>query len=547
MPPRTHTTAPASSIPTLTARERAQLRTARSLLRPLGIVGYGAAEPALLAALATDAPLLLVSDHGAAKSLLLERLAHALGLELRHYNASLLQYDDLVGFPIPDDDGTVRFAAPPGAIWGAEAVFLDEIGRCRPDVANKLFPIVHERRVQGIRLDRLRFRWAATNPPAEARDGGDEDDALYAGVEPLDAALADRFDWVVALPRFAELADRDRRDIIAGIGTAPTERAADEVRDLVAATRALVPAVDAALGDALTDYVLALVSALERAAFAVGGRRAATLRRNLVAGWAAHLAMGRPVGERAIVTLLRCAIPDRVRRVVADTQLLAVHRQAWEHISLEAGSPEQLLSAASDPIERAILAATLPGLDRLVRGEAISHAIPTVPPRIVPYLAWLLLARLGETTTVPAATLEVLADLVHPVVTGGIRVVGQGIVTDDMIPVRQLAAGAAPSTLVGEMVLNVVALGVAKRWPALTGAGATPLGVARYLLARHTDWCAALGLDPATVRPLRAARPVSTRRTDASSASAGADTASDGHALPADDATVDAGLRGSPA
>jgi MoxR-like ATPase len=57
---------------------------ARSLLRPLGIVGYDGIEPAILAALATEEPLLLVSEHGAAKSLLLVRLAESLGLALRH-------------------------------------------------------------------------------------------------------------------------------------------------------------------------------------------------------------------------------------------------------------------------------------------------------------------------------------------------------------------------------------------------------------------------------------------------------------------------------
>ena len=133
-------------------------RDARSLLRPLGVVGYDAVEPALLAALATEEPLLLVSDHGAAKTLLLLRLAEALGVTLRHYNASLLQFDDLAGFPVPDDRGGIRYAAPPGAVWDAEAVFFDEIGRCRPETANKLFPIVHERRIQGIALERLRFR-----------------------------------------------------------------------------------------------------------------------------------------------------------------------------------------------------------------------------------------------------------------------------------------------------------------------------------------------------------------------------------------------------
>jgi MoxR-like ATPase len=200
------------SAPTVAARlppapsPRGGTTAHRSLLRPLGIVGYDAVEPALLAALATEEPLLLLSDHGAAKTLLLVRLAEALGLELRHYNASLLQFDDLAGFPIPDERGGIRYAAPPGAIWGAEAVFFDEIGRCRPETANKLFPIVHERRIQGIELERLRYRWAATNPPVEALSADRLDDP-YEGVEPLDPALADRFSYVVPLPRFADLSD----------------------------------------------------------------------------------------------------------------------------------------------------------------------------------------------------------------------------------------------------------------------------------------------------------------------------------------------------
>jgi hypothetical protein len=79
-------------------------------------------------ALATEEPLLLASDHGAARTLLV-RLAKALGLTLRHYNASILQLDEIIGFPIPDDAGAIRHAAPAGAIWGAEVAFFDEIDR----------------------------------------------------------------------------------------------------------------------------------------------------------------------------------------------------------------------------------------------------------------------------------------------------------------------------------------------------------------------------------------------------------------------------------
>ena len=65
------------------------------------------------------------------------------------------------------------------------AVILDEISRCRPDIQNKLFPIIHERRVQGMLLDALRFRWAAMNPSCT-----EDDDNGYARSEPLDPALA---------------------------------------------------------------------------------------------------------------------------------------------------------------------------------------------------------------------------------------------------------------------------------------------------------------------------------------------------------------------
>ncbi|HEX2622897.1 MAG TPA: MoxR family ATPase, partial [Phototrophicaceae bacterium] len=133
----------------------------------LAIRGWAHLDAVILAALATEAPLLLVGPHGTAKSLLVERIAAALGLDMRHYNAALLNYDDLVGIPLPDEAGnSLRFIQTPGTIWGAGFVFFDEISRCRADLQNKLFPIIHERRVVGIQLDQLRFRWAAMNPPA---------------------------------------------------------------------------------------------------------------------------------------------------------------------------------------------------------------------------------------------------------------------------------------------------------------------------------------------------------------------------------------------
>lgn len=71
----------------------------RNVLSGLGLFGMERIEPVVLASLITGDPLLLIGPHGTGKSYLLNRIAQALSMESRHYNASLLNYDDLVGYP----------------------------------------------------------------------------------------------------------------------------------------------------------------------------------------------------------------------------------------------------------------------------------------------------------------------------------------------------------------------------------------------------------------------------------------------------------------
>src|SRR5687767_4211352 len=82
----------------------------------LGLAGWGELEPILLASLAACEPLLFVGRHGTGKTQAAERVAAALELEFRHYNASLIDYDDLVGIPLPDEEGGLRFVSTPGAV-----------------------------------------------------------------------------------------------------------------------------------------------------------------------------------------------------------------------------------------------------------------------------------------------------------------------------------------------------------------------------------------------------------------------------------------------
>jgi len=91
-----------------------------SRLARLGVFGFDPLEPLILAALVTGDPLLLIGPSGTGKTFLLNTLSEALGLEHRHYNASLISFDDLVGFPYPDKDGAgVRFLQTPATVWGA--------------------------------------------------------------------------------------------------------------------------------------------------------------------------------------------------------------------------------------------------------------------------------------------------------------------------------------------------------------------------------------------------------------------------------------------
>ena len=73
----------------------------RYLLRSLHLFGLDHLDPVILASLADGRPLLLIGRHGTAKSELLNRIAGALKLNHRHYNASLIAFDDLLGFRSP--------------------------------------------------------------------------------------------------------------------------------------------------------------------------------------------------------------------------------------------------------------------------------------------------------------------------------------------------------------------------------------------------------------------------------------------------------------
>jgi MoxR-like ATPase len=299
-------------------------RADRFRLAELGVYGFDRYETAILAALVTEDPLLLVGRSGTGKTYLLNTLSEALGLEHRHYNASLISFDDLVGFPYPDDaHATVRFLETPATVWGAESVLVDEISRCKPEHQNRLFALVHERKLQGLALKRLRYRWAAMNPCSADQDGGED----YAGSEPLDPALADRFALIVQASDWSDLSPEQQAAIVAPSGegrvTAPNER----LRAALKQWRADFVAQADACPAPVTSYVTSVVSALNGASVRVSPRRARLLARSLIA---ATVVAGR-ASTRLWKSVLECSLPHATWGQAVDPQVVAAaHRVAWD-------------------------------------------------------------------------------------------------------------------------------------------------------------------------------------------------------------------------
>jgi MoxR-like ATPase len=352
------------------------------ITRSLGIQGWGHLDAVLLASLATESPLLLVGPHGTAKSLLIERMAGTLGLSMRHYNASLLNYDDLVGIPIPEEgNDSLRFIATPGSIWDAEFVFFDEISRCRPDLQNKMFPIIHERRIAGIQLERLRHRWAAMNPPApDEPDASNQAVTYYLGSEPLDPALADRFPFIIAVPDWRQLSKDDRRRLVSWKDNPTEDGVIYEVPplpQLVAGCAALLRSLEEKFDEWLTDYIVLVVDLLEKAQLPQSPRRARMLARSVVAVHAARMVLEGETAEleTSAEIALMFGLPQNAAEVPpSEATIAAVHKQAWEIASLMEDDAWRQILEEPDTARRIILADQL-AFDDLDISRLITQAL----------------------------------------------------------------------------------------------------------------------------------------------------------------------------
>lgn len=298
-----------------------------SYLQELGVFGFDRYEIIILSALVSEDPLMLIGRSGTGKTFLLNSLSEALGLEHRHYNASLISFDDLVGFPYPDNENaSVRFLETPATVWGAESVLIDEISRCKPEHQNRLFSLVHERRIQGIALKNLRYRWAAMNPAATDQS----DLESYTGSEPLDPALADRFALFVKAVDWDDLSEAERSAVASPAGEGKLAAIHDPLRKHIQDCRQRFTTALEQCPQGVLDYVTAAVTALNGAKVRISPRRARLLSRSLLAA----TVLQNSFQEKTARLVLECSMPQCTwGATVAKSVLDAAHRLAWETAS----------------------------------------------------------------------------------------------------------------------------------------------------------------------------------------------------------------------
>jgi MoxR-like ATPase len=294
-------------------------------LQILGVYGYEAVEPIVLAALVTEDPLLLIGKAGTGKTFLLNSLSEALGLEHRHYNASLINFDDLVGFPYPDKDfSEIRYLKSPATVWQAESVLIDEISRCKPEHQNRLFSLVYERRIQGLALPALRYRWAAMNPCN--LDQGETD--FYEGSLALDQALADRFAFIIQVPDWTDLSDEDRLQVSDPRGKGVLSDDGGVLKERVAQAQHFFHQLLNKLPPALQEYAVAVASLLSASGIRLSPRRVRQLTRNLLAITASNEGA---VDEALFRMTLQASIPHPAWGQTPDeTTIHSAHRVAWD-------------------------------------------------------------------------------------------------------------------------------------------------------------------------------------------------------------------------
>lgn len=384
------------------------------ITEPLGLFGWKKLEPVILASLVTKFPLLLIGKHGCAKSFILERLAESLNLEYRFYNASLINYDDLVGIPIPDKEyKSLKYITNKTSIWDCEVCFIDEINRCKPDLQNKLFPIIYDKRIQGINLDKLKYRFAAINPPYS--DNEDEED--YIGAMPLDKALADRFPFIIEVPTYDELNEDEIEHLLKDQYKGKHNLNID-INELINKTEEKYKEIIINYEDKIIEYLKNLVPLLKQAFNYISLRRITMIESVILSIHASRIILNEYCGCNEEIELLdscilgvSSSIPNIVNEKISKIKLISIATEAYRITNLDNITEKKLLLKQSG-IDKLIMAIkNQNNLDKQVLSDAILSSIGTLNEKEKRAAAMVSYLSLRKNKDIPPTTIETLIEL----------------------------------------------------------------------------------------------------------------------------------------
>jgi len=170
------------------------------LLEKLGVFGWKEADENLvLASLLTGDPLLLIGNHGAAKTHIANKVAQSLKRPFLVYDASKAMFEDVLGYPNIDKlkQGVVEYVPSKVTIWDKEIILIDELNRAIPELQSKWLEIIRSRKIMGFDT-MVKWVWAAMNPLS------------YSATQVLDEALIGRFAIFLYPPDVLQMNEKDR-------------------------------------------------------------------------------------------------------------------------------------------------------------------------------------------------------------------------------------------------------------------------------------------------------------------------------------------------
>ena len=345
---------------TMITIEEKQIIPTKNFLHKSGLYGLSHLEPIIMASLVSESPVLLIGSPGTAKTMLFEKLSTILDLRFKHYNASQVCIDDLIGYPTRSKTGNIEFAPTPASCWDAEAVFIDEISRCKPETQNKFFSIIHEKKLSGIPLVNLRYRWAAMNPPKFDDDDQTPESLICEGAFPLDMALADRFNYIIKFPEYYDFCKQDRLLVISPgedkFSDETINTFSKDITDMIEDAKNRIPFIHKKYKEAFTYFVYNFSNELKKCGYHITGRRAKMIFNNLIWTTAASqtLSINEDIAE-TIILVAKNSLPFRAYMKIDDLYVETAARRSIV-ISDITSDIKKVILLEPEPVERVFIA-----------------------------------------------------------------------------------------------------------------------------------------------------------------------------------------------